>query len=61
METLAILLLAAVIGALIHRYRGGGFDLPRSWPREFRGTSMAEYLVGPTFGAAVAGQYLVAA
>jgi hypothetical protein len=28
-ETVLVLLLAAVIGALIHRYRGGGFDLPR--------------------------------
>jgi hypothetical protein len=28
-ETVLVLLAAALAGALLHRYRGGGFDLPR--------------------------------
>ncbi len=36
-----------------------GYQVPRSWGREFYGTSLAEYIVGAIFGAAIASQYVV--
>lgn len=36
-----------------------GHAAPRHWPGQFRGTSLAEWLVGAIFGAALAGQYLL--
>ncbi|MFI9653046.1 hypothetical protein [Guyparkeria halopsychrophila] len=37
-----------------------GYQVPRSWGREFYGTSLAEYVVGAIFGAALTAQYLIA-